>query len=62
MDGSDSVLDNSEISPSSLPGVFWVAGARSGIIHRTVPLISLINETSHVPEISTPRLEDLDSK
>ena len=51
-------MDDSEILPSSLPGVFWVAGARSGSIRRTVPFISLVDETSHVPEISTPRLED----
>ena len=60
MEGSGHVLDNTEISLSSLPGVFWVAGSRSGNIRRTVPIISLIDETSHVPEFSTPRLEDLD--
>ena len=57
---SELALDNSEISLSRLPGVFWVAGSRSGSIRRTVPVIRLIDETSHVPEFSTPRLEDLD--
>ena len=61
MDDSQPVFDNSVVTPSSLPGVFWVAGARSGDIRRTMPFISLI-ETSHVPEISTPRFEDLDSE
>ena len=60
MEESEPALDNSEISLSKLPGVFWVAGSTSGSIRRAVPVISLIDETSHVPEFSTPRLEDLD--
>ena len=61
MNDSQPVFDNSVVTPSSLPGVFWVTGARSGVIRKTIPFISLIDETSHVPEISTPSFEDLDS-
>ena len=48
MNDPQPVLDSSVVSPSSLPGVFWVAGARSGVIRKTIPFISLIDETSHV--------------
>ncbi len=60
MEESELAVDNSEIPLRRLPGVFWVAGSRSGSIRKSIPVISLIDEISHVPEFSTPRLVELE--